>query len=289
MPFTLLDGGMGQELMKRSPIKPTPLWSADILRDYPTLVTEAHCDFVNAGADVITLSSYTVTPTRLARHNRLDEFEYLQQAAVVAAYAASQKVEATPLIAGCLPPLPNSYQPSERLSEQAAYTEYSKIVECQFKHVDLFICETMSSIEEACISTDVAKRTGLPVWTSFTVDEKDGTLLRSGEPIANAAAAVLAKGANAILINCSPPERMAEAVEEVKVFGAEVGVQANGFQTVEPLRHSDTVDVLQSRSELTPLRYVDFVKQWLSLGATIIGGCCEIGPQHISEINEMRK
>jgi S-methylmethionine-dependent homocysteine/selenocysteine methylase len=77
--FTLLDGGMGQELVKRTARKPTPLWSADVLRDYPELVVEVHRDFIQAGSDVITLSSYTATPTRLAKYNRKDEFKILQK------------------------------------------------------------------------------------------------------------------------------------------------------------------------------------------------------------------
>ena len=85
-----------------------------------------------------------------------------------------------------------SYRPSERLTSQASHEEYQQIAEQQYKHVDLFLCETMASIEEACISTSVAMKTGLPVWTSFTVNEKkDGSFLRSGELIIEAAKAVL--------------------------------------------------------------------------------------------------
>jgi homocysteine S-methyltransferase len=287
--FTLLDGGMGQELIKRSSRKPTPLWSADVLLDCPELVVETHRDFIKAGSDVITLSSYTVTPTRLAKFNRENEFEILQKVAVEAAQKAAQTFNTKPLIAGCLPPLPGSYRPSERLTEQESYTEYQRITECQFKHVDLFICETMSSVEEACISTTVAKQTGLPVWTSFTVDEDNGELLRSGEPILDGAKAVLAKGASAILINCSPPESITQAIEKLVALGAEIGAMANGFVTTEPLKGNTTVDVLESRLELTPQKYVTFTKDWLSKGAKIIGGCCEIGPQHIAEINKIRE
>ena len=287
--FTLLDGGMGQELIKRSSRKPTPLWSADVLRDCPELVVETHRDFIKAGSDVITLSSYTVTPTRLAKYNRENEFKFLQKVAVEAAQKAAQTFNTKPLIAGCLPPLPGSYRPSERLTEQESYAEYQRITECQFKHVDLFICETMSSVEEACISTTVAKQTGLPVWTSFTVDEDNGEFLRSGEPILDGAKAVLAKGASAILINCSPPESITQAVEKLVALGVEIGAMANGFVTTEPLKGNTTVDVLESRLELTPQKYVTFTKDWLSKGAKIIGGCCEIGPQHIAEINKIRE
>ena len=91
--FIILDGGMGQELVKRAKHKLTPLWSADVLRDHPDLVAEVHRDFIQAGADVITLSSYAATPTRLAKYNRQDEFEALQKAAINAAKQAYESAE----------------------------------------------------------------------------------------------------------------------------------------------------------------------------------------------------
>ncbi|MAA67760.1 MAG: homocysteine S-methyltransferase [Deltaproteobacteria bacterium] len=287
--FTILDGGMGQELVKRAQHKITPLWSADVLRDHPGLVVDVHRDFIKAGADVITLSSYAATPTRLAKYNRQDEFKVLQEAAINAAKKACDDGKQSSLIAGTLPPLPGSYRPSERLTSQLSHVEYQQIVEQQYKHVDLFLCETMASIEEACISTSVAMKSGLPVWTSFTVNEQDGSFLRSGELIIEAAKAVLAEGASALLINCSPPEATSQALGELAPLAETLGAYANGFFTVEPYQGHATVDVLKSREEIDPQTYAEFGKKWLSMGASILGGCCEIGPEHIAEIYNLRE
>jgi homocysteine S-methyltransferase len=49
----ILDGGMGQELLKRG-LKPRgTLWSAEALinEKYHQLVIDTHLDFINAGAD----------------------------------------------------------------------------------------------------------------------------------------------------------------------------------------------------------------------------------------------
>jgi homocysteine S-methyltransferase len=49
------------------------------------------------------------------------------------------------------------------------------------------------------------------------------------------------------------------------------------------------VDLLQSRKDLTPAAYADFAESWAEMGATVIGGCCEVGPAHIAElINRFR-
>ena len=46
----LIDGGMGQELIHRSKVKPDGLWSARVMLDEYDLVVNLHKDFINAGA-----------------------------------------------------------------------------------------------------------------------------------------------------------------------------------------------------------------------------------------------
>ena len=53
--ITLLDGGMGQELIHRSSFKPDSLWSTRVLLDEYDLVVNLHKDFIKAGADGITI------------------------------------------------------------------------------------------------------------------------------------------------------------------------------------------------------------------------------------------
>ena len=85
--IVLLDGGMGQELIKRSGQKPTPLWSARVLLDNPELVQELHSDFIKAGAQVISLNNYTATPFRLRRDASIDLFDEIHQSAKTVAKA----------------------------------------------------------------------------------------------------------------------------------------------------------------------------------------------------------
>ena len=55
--ITILDGGMGQELLARSKNPPTEMWSARVLLDEPDLVTAVHGDYIAAGAEVITINA----------------------------------------------------------------------------------------------------------------------------------------------------------------------------------------------------------------------------------------
>lgn len=60
---------------------------------------------------------------------------------------------------------------------------------------NVFIAETMSLLREAKAATLAGVESQLPTWVSFTVDDEDGTRLRSGELLREAAQAVIALGA----------------------------------------------------------------------------------------------
>jgi S-methylmethionine-dependent homocysteine/selenocysteine methylase len=79
MTITILDGGMGQELLARSTARATGLWSAQILLDDPDLVRTVHADYLAAGADVITTNSYVLHRDRLAPFGVEDRFEQLHR------------------------------------------------------------------------------------------------------------------------------------------------------------------------------------------------------------------
>lgn len=283
--IVLLDGGMGQELRQRSSQPVSPLWSAQVMLDEPHLVVDAHRDFIDAGARVITLNTYSATPTRLARDGEPDLFEPLHKAALEAARKACNESGQHVRIAGCLPPLVASYRPEVAHDETTCLGEYRQMVEAQKAGgVNLFLCETMSIAHEAKAATVAAAESGLPVWTAFTVDDADGTRLRSGESLAEAARNVVTAGADAVLVNCAVPEALTTAMDVLCELGVPFGGYANAFTSVAALEPGGTVDVLEARKDLDPAAYADHVLQWVEKGATIVGGCCEVGPAHIKAL-----
>ncbi len=298
--ITILDGGMGQELLKRSAKEVTPLWSTQVMMDEPDIVRDLHADFIRAGARVITLNAYTMTPERLARDGQIEDFEALQLAAVSAATSARINVGIPGVkIAGCLPPLVASYHAEVAPEYEAMLESYAKIVAIQAPHVDVFLCETMSSINEAKAALVSAKKSGLPVWVSLTVNDSEagldqerqqssashqGKILRSGEPLADAIAMLDELGADAKLINCSKPEAIVDAWPDMNAAEGVTGAYANGFTSIASLKPGGTVSSLESRSDLGPEAYAEFALQWAKDGATLIGGCCEVGPEHIAEL-----
>jgi Homocysteine/selenocysteine methylase (S-methylmethionine-dependent) len=55
---------------------------------------------------------------------------------------------------------------------------------------------------------------------------------------------------------------------------------------VAPLQPGGTVKDLTQRIDLDPETYADHVLTWIDHGATVIGGCCEISPQHIAHLHQ---
>ena len=285
--ITLLDGGMGQELIHRSSFKPDSLWSTRVLLDEYDLVVNLHKDFIKAGADGITINSYGITPHRLKRHNLDNMFVTLQQKSVAAAKQAIDEMSSTKKIQiyGCLPPLIGSYYRTVGINRTEAVEIYKKMIQIQERGVDAFICETVTSIEEAQILIEATSETSKKVILSFTVDEVDGTILRSGESLELALNEFDNSKVDAFLINCSPPESIIMSLEILKKFSKPFGTQPNGFETCLPLTPGENVSVLKKRNDFNQEKFVNFVLECINEGASIVGGCCEVSPEYISAIN----
>lgn len=283
----LTDGGMGQELVRRSSSPPTPLWSARVLIDEPDLVRDLHREFIEAGARVVTINTYAATPERLAREGVPELFKELQARGIELAKQARDEAGRTGVsIAGCLPPLFGSYAPKLTISYDETLAIYRRVVAEQAPHVDLFLCETMASAEEGRAAATAACEAGKPVWISWTLSDDAKGLLRSGETLDRAAEAVSDLPIAARLVNCSRPETIDAALGALKHLGAPVGAYANGFTATDALKHGGTVDVLHARHDLDPAAYAAFALGWVEAGLDIVGGCCEVGPSHIAALRD---
>ena len=282
--ITLLDGGMGQELVARSGDEPTSLWATRVMIDHPGMVRAIHEDYFAAGATVATTNTYASHHDRLVRFDLDHLFEALHLRALVEAHEARGQRSAR--IAGSIGPLMASYRPDLAEPVEVAAPKYEEVARILGPHVDMILCETMSSLEMAEAAVLGAQASGKPVWLSVSVDDHDGTRLRSGESVADLAAVVNRFPVSAVLANCSVPESMAAALGQLRGLGLPFGAYANGFTHISDgfLKDAPTVKELTNRHDLTPEKYGDFAMAWIEMGATIVGGCCEVGPAHIAHL-----
>ena len=116
---------------------------------------------------------------------------------------------------------------------------------------------------------------------ALTIEDNLSNKLRSGEDLGLAIDVLSNENPNGIMLNCSSPEAITNAMSKMTKLSIPFGGFANGFTSISPLYPGSTVDKLSARKDLSPNAYAEFCSQWIEAGATIIGGCCEIGPEHI--------
>jgi homocysteine S-methyltransferase len=285
MEITLLDGSIGQELVKRSGDRATPLWSTRVMIEKPEIVNEVHAAYFNAGATVATTNTYAVLYDRLKTADLKDQRFELWETAITAATAA-RNAHGSGRVAGSIGPLIASYRPDLCPPPDQAAELYGEIIETIGPLVDVLLIETMCSVDQADGAMRAAKKSDRPIWLALSVDDFDGTKLRSGENLKDVRPMLDRHQPDAILINCSRPEAVSKGVEIISKFGFKFGAYANGFARISDgfLQDSPTVDVLEQRQDMSPNHYAEFAMDWVALGATIVGGCCEVGPDHIKEL-----
>ena len=282
---TLLDGSVGQELVKQYGEKPTPLWSTEIMLKDPNMVSDIHSAYFEAGATIATTNSYTILRDRLKHFALEHEVHNLWYSSVAAACKARDKF-GSGRIAGSIGPLRASYRPDICPPVEEASSIYKEKVESIAPMVDILLVETVCSLKQAKGVLAATDNSNKPVWISFSVDDNDGTKLRSGENLEDVKAVINNHFVEAVLINCSPPEVVGNALSILSKMGLAFGAYANGFSKISSdfLKTRPTVDALTARKDLGPEEYSNFVTNWIRNGASIVGGCCEIGPTHISKI-----
>ncbi len=298
--ITILDGGMGKELRRIGAPFRQPEWSSLALIEAPDLVVEAHTNFIEAGAEVIITNNYAVVPFH---HD--DAFFAEQGIALVDLAGRLARRAADPSdrriqVAGSMPPLFGSYEP-ENFDADRARPIYVDIAGALAPHVDLWVGETLSTLEEmrAIVEAIAATGSDRPVWMSFSLPDVwvAGTpmALRSGETLTEIARAVadLDHPIAAVLFNCSLPEQTGPALaalrtdlDAVGLDGVRTGGYANAFPNERDDEYRANEVIFERRDDLTAARYADIVGSWVDGGATIVGGCCDMYPEHIAALAE---
>ena len=286
-----MDGSMGEELADRGFSTRDGLWSAQALVDYPGEVASLHKEYLTAGAQIITTNTYSTIPSYL---DKAGMSHRMRELATLAGYLARAALDESGSregrIAGCLPPLDESYRPDLVPPAHEAIPVYRELIDSLASYVDLFLAETMSSIDEAMHvaealreSQSISRRFEWMV--SFTLDDRDGTKLRSGETINTAVDAILVHEPIAVLFNCTTPQSVLSGIEcAKKVASCRLGGYPNRFKPVPEEWTLDDDQEIVRDAGLTPESFVGWSNRFVEAGATYLGGCCGIGPSYIDAL-----
>jgi S-methylmethionine-dependent homocysteine/selenocysteine methylase len=279
----LTDGGMGEAISLRGlNQKGSPFWSGRALIETPEIVEELHGAFIAAGADLIITNTYGVVRSFMNELGIEDRFEDMNLKAAELANKARDAQGGGVLIAGSLPPLSNSYLPDEVEPEDRLIDLYSEQAAILAPHVDLFVAETLTTIQETRAAAMGAAATGKPVWIGWSLHEDQTGCLKGGATVAQAAASVSDQPVSVFLANCCSPEAVTRTLPDLIALGTPTGGYANTFHPIDPGNRD-----ISHRHDLGVETYAASVKDWVNAGARIVGGCCGTMPEHIARVRQV--
>ena len=294
---TIIDGGLGRELAKRGAPFRQPEWSALAMIEAPEIVRDVHRAFIQSGADVITTNSYALVPFHIGAERFAEQAQALAASAGEMARAAVALEGTSTKVAGSIPPLFGSYRADLFDAEQVDNIATPLITGLN-PHVDFWLAETQSLIAESVAVHKLLSTLDTdhkPLWVAFTLEDNmdiDVPRLRSGETVQEAVATLAALNVEAILFNCCQPEVIDQALEvaqnvlqETDAAHIKLGAYANAFP---PLQKDAAANgtLNEIRDDLNPPAYLAWAKKWQTQGASLIGGCCGIGPEHIQVLSQ---
>ncbi len=195
------------------------------------------------------------------------------------------ETRATPIvISGCIGPRGDGYDPGLRMTtlEAEAYHRH-QVTWFSETDADMVTAITMTYAEEAIGIAQAAKKMGMPVVLSFTV-ETDGRL-PTGQPLKEAIEQVDQETATYpayYMINCAHPTHFeAQLAEGGSWVGRIRGLRANASR----MSHAelDEADYLDDGNPMEfGHQHTDL--QRLLPNLAVIGGCCGTDHRHIKEI-----
>ena len=291
-----------------------PLWSCAAVQSDPDVVVDVHVDFLNAGANLIGTNTYQISAELARKHLKFDDpvlgpHLLIESAADLTRKAINKagKFGKSALVLGSIGPYgacladgseyTGSYIKSEAESRKMLKEWHTdRIKRLHTNGVTMFAVETMPSVIEALAVLDVLEDIpGTRCWLSFQC-QAGGMMTAKGEPLDEVFMTlvqhpVFRSKVHAVGANCVHP-RDVETI--LKQFN-----KSNHWSNFPEVLNYQKVPyvVYPNRSSWDPENKVflndipiDFIleriKQWLVLGANVIGGCCCVSPDDISKISE---
>jgi S-methylmethionine-dependent homocysteine/selenocysteine methylase len=205
--------------------------------------------------------------------------ELTQLAVSLAKQARKNSGQKNVWIAGSIAPLEDCYEPSLTPDPETAYREHSEFVSwLADAGVDLFLIETMNSIEEANAAARAVQRIGIPMFVSWTC-ASDGNIL-NGQSVKDAIGTLEQYKPAAFLVNCTPAKTIGSTLRKMReATKTPIGAYGN-------IGKPEPVNGWEFTRELDAAAYARFAQDWNRDGATIIGGCCGTTPDHISLLKD---
>lgn len=283
----LLDGATGSELQRRGVYvskgaragKLGP-WSATANIDAPEVVRAVHEDYLRLGVDIITSNNFWTSAARLEMAGLGDQWERYTRAAAEIATSARDAINPGAYVAGGIAPPVVGDLRAEFVDQVRVLKEMG---------VDLILAEYVGRVEDCVVAVDACATAGLPVFLGVRHVTHEGTM-QYGESFEELSEALAGHPVDAVLLMCSDPAATSVSLRTLRAaFTGPIGAYSNIGYRVNQEFHEDGVTHWHTIDQGTypPDTYAEFAREWVSLGAQIVGGCCATGPEHIRAVRDM--
>ena len=289
--IVVIDGGMGTELERRGVPMHAETWAGAALIEHPDAVVDIHADFIRAGAEVIITNTFGASPHMLQAMGYGERAEEIIRGSVDLAKRARDRVGHDVAIAGSISTMTadgDLSRPGDRHSDDEIADSLGRMARALADGgCDLIALEMMRDSRCAPIAMQSARETGLPVWLGLacTREKDSGDLVAFDVPdnrFADTLAATLPLEPDLVCVMHSDVDVTGDAIDVVKEhWNGPLGVYPESGYFEKP--HWNFVDVI------APDALVARAQTWASQGVTLFGGCCGLGPEHISALDAARE
>lgn len=283
----LLDGSMSFPLEQLGYNLKNKLWTGMALISDPDIIKNIHKDYINAGADYISTSTYQVSYDRLQNMGyQSSEIKKVFQKSVDLVKEAIKESRSKKeiKIVGSFGPFA-SYDPnaSEYVGKYNSSDDEIKnfhlnnINIIEETDLDIILYETIPCLREIKILSKILSQTNKEIWISITCNEniefRDGSSFKEACKIISQIEQITTMG-----INCFSPLLVEKALKELKKYSnKKTLVYPNSGEKYNPKDK-----YWSGKNEFNNL----MIKNWLSLSPDIIGGCCRVGYNNIKKMRE---
>lgn len=286
----LVDGGIGTMLYARGASTEGVFEQLNETRS--DLVLQVHIDYLKAGADVIETNSFAGNRLKLANYGLEEQVSKLNIAAAKIARNAREIVGNPAFIAGAIGPSGQLLMPLGRISAQQLLEAYKEQMEALLAGgVDLFIIETMSSLEELKIAVEAARAVSkLPVVAQLSFSVEGHTLFGTTPEDAIKLVVEMGEQAPDVLgINCGAGpgplfDSLMRLTEAAKKRG--IGSEKLTFSCL-PNAGQPSLNAGRYQFSSPPDYCASYVEPYIHIGARLVGGCCGTTPEHIKAMRKM--
>ena len=260
---TVFDGGMGSEFERRGVLVPVP---EDLNITDAETVRAIHKAY--SMADIITTNTFGLNRIKYRGKFSIQE---VAEAAIQNARSAGKRVFFD------IGPTGGMMQPLGTLTFEEAYAAFEELALLTCDKVDGYIAETFSDLSElkACVLA-LKAHTDKPVYATMTFDKTCRTL--NGTTPEIAAALLENLGVDALGVNCSLGPKELKPVVERFLAVAHVPV------IVQPNRGLPQLVDGKTQYTLTVEDFMQPMCEFLSMGVSVVGGCCGTTPEFIAEL-----